>query len=94
VHGPPSGPDVPALQTQSVIAVMTAIDPEFEFSGHEEHGSLPSSSLYFPTSHCTQDCPSGPVCPVLHLQFKMLELLALEVDCVGQLRHSDWSAAA
>jgi hypothetical protein len=43
---------------------------EYEFAGQEGHRLLPVTSLYVPPTHATQAPPSGPVYPVLQVQFR------------------------
>jgi hypothetical protein len=46
-HGPPFGPDEPALQVQATSALLEV--PEFELSGHGPHALAPATSEYVPT---------------------------------------------
>jgi hypothetical protein len=49
----------------------------------------PVTFLYVPGTHCTQAAPSGPTCPVLHVQFvnNALPVRAVFV-CHGQPVHA------
>ena len=66
VQGPPLGPDVPALQTHAVAAVLPAGD--VLEARHPLHAALPAVSLYVPALHSAHEQPSGPEKPALHEQ--------------------------
>lgn len=74
VQVPPSGPDAPALQMQSVEAELPA--GASELVGQSEHESGPVVSLNFPAIHSVQVPPSGPEAPALQVQSLEPELPA------------------
>jgi hypothetical protein len=49
-----------------------------------EHGDEPLIFLYVPSTHDVHDSPSGPVCPMLHVQFVMALLASPEYAFCGQ----------
>ena len=65
LHGPPAGPEYPALQTQSVAASLPA--GESELSGHVLQACVPALS-YVPAPHREQASPLSPLYPALHTQ--------------------------
>ncbi len=66
VHGPPSGPDQPALQVQSAKAVLCA--GELEPAGQLLQLVDPAEPLYLPTTHAVHVPPLAPDQPALQAQ--------------------------
>ena len=58
IHGPPSGPEEPALQVQAVS--MRLPTGELEFDGQVSHVADPGLDLKVPASHDVHVPPSGP----------------------------------
>ena len=102
-HGPPSGPDQPALQVQSAEAVLCA--GEFEFAGHAEQvdepvvfeyvplsqtlqTAFPLTSLYLPASHAVQFPPFCPKKPALQEQLVFDTLPDGAFEFSGHARHT------
>ncbi len=85
VHGPPSGPEYPALQVQFAKAELPV--GELEFDPQSVHGADPDDALYFPDTHAGHVPPSGPVLPALQMQLVQLAKAALptgELEFDGQ----------
>jgi hypothetical protein len=69
VHDPPSGPDEPGLQVQSLKIWLDG--GEYEFVGHGAHSRSPAE--YLPDAHTSHGPPRGPAEPALQLQSVMTE---------------------
>ena len=65
-HGPPSGPEEPALQVQAVAMRLPTGDVEFD--GQVSHVAFPGLALKVPAPHDVHGPPSGPVEPALQVQ--------------------------
>ena len=76
VHGPPSGPDQPALQVQLLKAVLRS--GELESAGQLLQLTAPDTLLYLPAPHAVHVSPSALVQPALHVQLVDIELPAGE----------------
>ena len=66
VQFPPLGPDQPALQVQSVKAVLCA--GELESAGQLLHSVDPAELLYLPATHAVHVAPLAPDQPALQVQ--------------------------
>ena len=60
---------------------------ELEFDGQSLHKADPADALYFPATHAVQIPPSGPVDPVLQVQFFKAALPAGDLAFDGQPLH-------
>jgi hypothetical protein len=65
VHGPPLGPDQPALQMKSAKAVLCA--GELEPAGQLSQAPDPAALLYLPATHWEHGPPCGPDQPELQV---------------------------
>ena len=53
---------------------VDAVPDEYLPGWHCEHTDEPLMSLYVPATHALHCCPSGPVYPLLQVQFRMIPL--------------------
>ena len=101
VHGPPSVPAKPAMQTQIVAPeLLTELDGQLEhelsdaapvaeeyvLAAQAVHAAEPISFLYLPGRHAKHVPPSEPVYPDTHLQSPMASLPELLTESTSQLR--------
>jgi hypothetical protein len=68
-----------------VASEMAAVAVLYLPCEHSVHAAEPFVSLKPPASHAVQATPSGPVYPLLHVQFTSTLLPAPEYVCAGQL---------
>jgi hypothetical protein len=66
---------------------------ELEFDGQSLHKADPADALYFPATHAVQIPPSGPVHPVLQVQFFKAALPAGDLAFDGQTLHVELADA-
>lgn len=78
-HGPPFGPEDPALQVQSAAAVDRA--GEFERAVQPTHAEAPRTSLYVPAGHSLKTVlPARPEYPTFAMQAVIEVLPAANVE--------------
>ena len=90
----PTPENVCAGQSLHVDSEIWAVSAEYLPSEQGEHGAEPFTSLYVPAIHAAHAVPSGPVYPLLHVQFVSCLLPIPEYECVGQWLHVDSEIAA
>ena len=89
VHGPPSGPEDPALQVQADVDTLAM--GESEFIGHASHLPL---SRYCPASQSLEHGPPlGPLKPLLHTQLFATLLPGGDIEFAEQLKQTPASFA-
>ena len=102
-HGPLMGPVYPlshsplapaALEPATQSAARSLDGEEAESGGQLRHAELPGASLYFPASHASHVCPSGPVKPPLHMQEVDPVLAIGEKELSGQAEHAELPSAS
>jgi hypothetical protein len=85
LHGPPSGPEKPALHWQSVGASEPASACECGGQDWQDPSVL---FLYVPAEHGPQGPPSAPENPSLHLQARRDVDALSELELAGQGVHA------
>ena len=90
----PTRENVCAGQSLHVDSEIWAVSVEYVPLEHSEHGAEPFTSLYVPAMHAAHAAPSGPVYPLLQVQWVCCLLPTPEYVCAGQSMHVDSEISA